>query len=49
MRYVIDEWYDDSHQECTGIDCMWRGGPHDEPFRLCPLCFSRLEVAPPDA
>lgn len=42
MRYVISEYYDDTHQECT--NCKWRGGPYDEPWKICPLCFHGLRL-----
>lgn len=45
MRYVYDEEYDNLHQFCTNPTCRWRGGPHDEAFRNCPLCCHRLRIA----
>jgi hypothetical protein len=48
MRYVIEVEYDETHQECTAGDCTWRGGRYDEPFRLCPRCFSALKIVAPD-
>lgn len=48
MRYVIEVEYDDTHQECTAGDCDWRGSPNDEPWKICPRCFSGLATAGPD-
>ncbi|WP_187414207.1 hypothetical protein [Nonomuraea sp. PA05] len=50
MRYVIQEHYDDLRQVCTNTgDCDWRGGVNDEPWKVCPRCFSGLEAVGPGA
>lgn len=44
MRFVLEVIYDETSQRCTKKSCGWKGAMYDEPFRLCPVCFSVLAV-----
>lgn len=44
MRVVLDYYYNDLEQRCTGPECDFRIGPYEEewPSGFCPRCSSNL-------